>query len=55
MVRRERRKMGCPIRIWMKNVCEWARLGTYEKVKRAAEDRKRGKLTVVNLRIRVDK
>ena len=29
--------MGCPIRIWMKDICE--RTG-YE-VKRAAEDRKR--------------
>src|SRR5437867_12441614 len=26
-------KVGCPIRIWMKDVCEWPGLGTYDKVK----------------------
>ena len=30
-------------------------LGTYEIVKRAAEDRERWKLMVVNLRVEVDK
>src|SRR3989442_8915528 len=48
-------KVGCPIRIWMKDICEWSLLGTYDKVKRAAEERKRWKLIVVNLRIEVDK
>ena len=48
-------KVGCPIRISMKDICEWSLLGSYDKVKRAAEDRKRWKLMVVNLRIGVDK
>ena len=48
-------KVGCPIRIWMKDICEWSLLGSYDKVKRAAEDRKRWKLIVVNLRNGVDK
>ena len=50
-----KKKVGCPIRIWMKDICEWSLLGSYDKVKRAAEDRKRWKLIVVNLRIGVDK
>ena len=49
------KKVGCPIRIWMNDICDWSLLGTYGKVKRAAEDRKRWKLIVVNLRIGVDK
>src|SRR3989442_4558320 len=48
-------KVGCPIRIWMKDICEWSLLGSYDKAKRAAEDRKRWKLIVVNLHIGVDK
>ena len=51
----EKKKVGCPIRIWMKDICEWSLLGTYDKVKRAAEDRKRWKLIVVHLRIGADK
>ena len=47
--------MGHPKRIWMDDICEWSLLDTYGKVKRAAEDRKRWKLIVVNLRIGVDK
>ena len=47
--------MGHPIRIWMDDICDWSLLDTYDKVKRAAEDRKRWKLIVVNLRIGVDK
>ena len=47
--------MSCQIRTWMKDICEWSLLDTYDKVKRAAEDRKRRKLIVVNLRIGVDK
>ena len=39
-----KKKVGCPIRIWMKDICEWSLLGTYDKVKRAAEDRMRWKL-----------
>src|SRR5437867_11197819 len=46
-----KKKVGCPIRIWMKDMCEWSLLGTYDKVKRAAEDRKRWKLVVFNLHI----
>src|SRR6266403_571209 len=45
-----KKKVGCPIRIWMNDICDWSLLGTYGKVKRAAEDRKRWKLIVVNLR-----
>ena len=41
-------------KIWIKDICEWKGLGTSE-VKRAAEDRKRWKLIVVNIRIGVDK
>ena len=47
--------MGCPIRIWMNDICDWSLLDTYGKVTRAAEDRKRWKLIVVNLRNGVDK
>src|SRR2546425_674077 len=50
-----KKKVGCPIRIWMKDISEWSLLGSYDKVKRAADDRKRWKLIVVNLRIGVDK
>jgi len=48
-------KVGRPIRLWMDDICDWSLLDTYDKVKRAAEDRKRWKLIVVNLRIGVDK
>ena len=48
-----KKKVGCPKRIWMKDICQWSLLGTY-KVKRAAENRKRWRLIVVNLRIGVD-
>src|SRR5207247_3593960 len=41
-------KVDCPIRIWMKDICKWSDLVTYEKVKRAAEDRKRWKLIAAN-------
>src|SRR3989442_8494395 len=52
----EKKKLGHPIRIWMDDICDWSLLGTYDKVKRAAEDsRKRWKLIVVNLRIGVVK
>src|SRR2546425_9118485 len=51
----EEKKVGHPIRIWMDDICDGSLLGTYVKVKRAAEDRKRWKLIVVNLRIGVDK
>ena len=27
-------KVGCPIRIWMKDICEWSLLGSYDKVKK---------------------
>ena len=50
-----KKKVGCPIRIWMKDICVWSLLGSCDKVKGAAEDRKRWKLIVVNLRIGVDK
>jgi len=47
-----KKKVGHPIRIWMDDICDWSLLDTYDKVKRAAEDRKRWKLIVVNLRIK---
>ena len=47
--------MGSPRRTWMKDVCEWTGLGTYERVKRAAEEKKSWKRIVVNLRIEVEK
>ena len=50
-----KKKVGHPIRIWMNDICAWSLLDTYDKVKRAAEDRKRWKLIVVNLRNGVDK
>src|SRR5437867_2471892 len=50
-----KKKVGHPIRIWMNDICDWSLLATYGKVKRAAEDRKRWKLIVVNLRNGVDK
>src|SRR3989441_8231091 len=37
-------KVGRPIRIWMNDICDWSLLDTYDKVKRAAEARKRWKL-----------
>ena len=45
--------MGHPIRIWMDDICDWSLLDTYDKVKRGAEDRKRWKLIVVNLRVAI--
>ena len=41
-----KKKVGCPIKIWLKDICEWTGLGTYEKVKRAVEDKKSWKLIV---------
>ena len=49
-----KKKVGCSIRICMNDIDDWSLLGTYGKVKRAAEDRKRWKLIVVN-RIGVNK
>src|SRR2546425_1206764 len=44
-----KKKVGCPIRIWMNDICDWSLLGTYGKVKRAAEDRKRWKPYLVSI------
>ena len=49
------KESGLSNKIWVKDICKWTGLGTYDKVKGAAEDRKRWKLIVVNLRIGVDK
>src|SRR5437867_6243346 len=46
----EKKKVGHPIRIWMDDICDWSLLDTYDKEKRAAEDRKRWKLIVVKYR-----
>ena len=37
----EKKKVGCPIKVWMKDLNEWTGQCTHEKVNRAAEDRKR--------------
>src|SRR6267154_1187427 len=50
-----KKKVDCPIKIWMKDICEWTGLGTYEKVKRVAENKKSCQLIVANIRIEVDK
>src|SRR3989442_15074420 len=50
-----KKKVGRPIRIWMNDIYVWSLSDTYDNVKRAAEDRKRWKLIVVNIRIGVDK
>jgi len=47
-------KVGCPRRTWMKDICEWTDLGTYEQVKRTAEKREEWKSIVVNLRLSED-
>src|SRR3989442_5814895 len=36
-----KKKVGCPIRIWIKAICKWSLLDTYDKIKRDAKDRKR--------------
>src|SRR3989442_6631195 len=46
-----KKKVGHPIRIWMDDVCDWSLLYTYDIVKIAAEDTKRWKSIVDNLRI----
>ena len=38
----------------MKDIIEWTDLGDYGKVKRAAEERKSWRLTVVDLRYRCE-
>src|SRR6267154_228123 len=48
-------KAGCPIKIWMKDICEWTGLGIYEKVKRAAENKKSYKHIFFNIRKEVYK
>jgi hypothetical protein len=45
-----KRKVGRPNRTWMDDVLKW--LKSYGEVKRAAEERQRWKLMVVNLRER---
>jgi hypothetical protein len=43
------RKVGRPNRTWMGDVFKWTGLESYGEVKRAAEERQRWKLMVVNL------
>jgi hypothetical protein len=47
-----KRKVGRPNRTigWMDDILKWTGLESYEEVKRAAEERQRWKLMVVNLR-----
>ena len=49
-----KRKVGRPRRTWMKDIIEWTGFGDYEKVKRAAEERKSWRLIVVDLRYRYE-
>ena len=51
----EKRKVGRPKRIWLDDILEWTKLGTYDRVKRTAEERKNWKLIVVNLRVEEDR
>ena len=44
-------KVGRIKRTLLKDICEWTGLGTYEKVKRTAEERKEWKRTVASLRL----
>ena len=50
-----KRKVGRPKRTWMEDIVKWTKLGTYDKVKRTAEERKNWKLIVVNLRFEDDR
>ena len=49
------RKQGRPGDTWMQDMLKWLGGKTYEKLKRAAKDRDRWKLMVVNLRIEGDR
>ena len=44
-----KRDRGRPRRTWMDDIITWTGLETYEKVKRAAEDRQKWKTIIVNL------
>ena len=50
-----KRKQGCPRRTWVNDLMDWTGLKRYVEIKRAADDRDRWKLMVVNLRIEDDK
>jgi hypothetical protein len=50
-----KRKQGGPRRIWMNDIMDWTGQKKYVEVKRAAEDRDRWKLMVVNLRFKEDR
>jgi hypothetical protein len=39
----------------MEDILKWTKLGTYDRVKRTAEERKKWKLRVVNLRFEEDR
>jgi hypothetical protein len=45
-----KRNVGRPNRTWMDDILKWTGLESYGEVKRAAEERQRWKLMVVNLR-----
>jgi exonuclease III len=50
-----KRKVGRPNKTWMDDILKWTGLERYGEVKRAAEDRHRWKLMVVNLRNEEDR
>ena len=50
-----KRKVGRPKRTWMDDIVKWTQLGTYNIVKKTAEERKKWKLIVVNLRFEDDR
>ena len=52
---REKMKVGAPRKTWMKDMCEWTGLDTYDKVKRAAEERENWRLKIGKYRYKVDK
>ena len=49
-----KRKIGRPKRTRMDDIVKWTQLGTYDIVKKTAEERKKWKLIVVNLRFEDD-
>ena len=48
-------KEGAPRRTWMKDICEWTGLGSYNKVKRAAEERESWRFKIGRYGHKVDK
>ena len=47
--------MGRPKRTWTDDIVKWTKLGTYDIIKRTADERKKWKFIVVNLRFENDR